>query len=351
MAVIYIEQAGIEFSLKNGERIVSPQSIDELSGLVYVTGSEVKKYPKNAEKIARRVKNKSYVIDEGFVYYYKGEDIENFRDCLLSPYQVLINSFLKKKGIAGTVLLVDGNKEAAIVSLIREGEFEEFSISNSSLFNETLSGIKKFIAKESIKIDTVVMNDEFYNVMFKNTPVTVLSATEILEYAQDFQAQVFRRIEDIRKKIQREKDKKLNIVLAFSVFIFIVNLGAYLYTKDLNSKYGALNDSLAFKSKALKQKLNLEIEKKFLSFSRSNMPKSLKKTLLRIGSIKNIKIAAIEANNRNFTINGRFLGGYRNFVEGYNELKGIMTADRVNYVVSALGRVSFAIKGEIKCSR
>ena len=69
MAVIYIEQAGIQFELKNGERTVSAQGVEGLSGLVYVTGSEIKRYPKNAEKIARRVKNKSYVIDDEFVYY------------------------------------------------------------------------------------------------------------------------------------------------------------------------------------------------------------------------------------------------------------------------------------------
>lgn len=354
MAVIYIEQSGIQFKLKNGERTVSESNLEGLSGLVYVIGSEIKKYPKNAEKIARRVKNKSYVIDEGYVYYYKGEDVENFKDCLLSPYQVLINGFLKSKGTTGTVLFVDGNKDAVIVSLIVDGDFKKLSISNPALFNDTVSEIKKFILKESISIDMVVVNDDFYQPMFKNMHMMVLSPTEILEYAQDFQSPVFRRMEDIRKKIQREKDKKLNIVLAFSVFIFIVNLGAYLYTKDLNSKYGALNDSLVFKSKALKQNLTFEIEKKFLSFSRSNMPKSLKRTFLKVGSVKNLKIDNIEANNRNFTINGRFMGGYRNFVKGYNELKGIkgiMTAGRVNYVVSAFGRVSFALRGEIKCSK
>ena len=348
MAVIYIEQDGIQFELKNGERAVSAQGSEGLSGLVYVTGSEIKKYPKNAERIARRVKNKSYVLDEGFVYYYKGEDIENFKDCTLSPYQALINSFLKKKGVAGTVLLVDGNKDAVIVSLIIEGEFKKFSISNSSLFNETLSGIKKFTAKESIKIDTAVMNDEFYKIAFKNTPVTVLSPTEILEYAQDFQAPVFRRIEDIKKKIQKEKDKKLNIILIFSVFIFIVNLGAELYTKNLSNKYAVINNNLISKAGVLKQKLNIEIEEKFLSFTRKNMPESLKRTLLRVASAKNIKIAAIEANNSDFTVKGKFLGGYRNFVKGYNELKEIMTADRVNYVVSPQGKVSFTIKGEIR---
>jgi hypothetical protein len=348
MAVIYIEQAGIQFELKNGERTVSAQGVEGLSGLVYVTGSEIKRYPKNAEKIARRVKNKSYVIDDEFVYYYKGEDIDNFKDCAISPYQVLINGFLKKKGISGTVLFVDGNKDAVIVSLIQEGEFKEFSISNSSLFNETLSGVKKFVAKKSIKIDTVVMNDEFYKVMFKNTPVTVLSPTEILEYAQDFQAPVFKKIEDIKKKIQKEKDKKLNMLLAFSLFIFVINLGAGLYTKNLNDKYDALNNSLAFKDSALKQKLNFEIEKKFLSFTRKNMPESLKRTLLKTGSVKNLKIDNIEANNSNFTIKGKFLGGYRNFVKGYNELKKIMSADAVNYVVSAQGKVYFMLKGRIK---
>lgn len=348
MAVIYIEQDGIQFELKNGERVVSAQGLEGLSGLVYVTSGEIKKYPKNAEKIARRVKNKSYVIDKGFVYYYKGEELENFKDCTLSPYQVLINSFLDKKGITGTVLFVDGNKDAAIVSLIIEGEFKEFHVSNASLFNETLSGIKKFIAKESIKIDTVVMNDEFYRTAFKNTPMTVLSATEILEFAQDFQAPVFRRIEDIKKKIQREKDKKLNIILVFSVFIFIVNLGVYFYTKNLNNKYTVINNNLMFKGGVLKQKLNLEIEKKFLSFTRKNMPESLKRTLLRVVSVKNIKIAAIEANNTNFTVKGVFLGGYRNFVKGYNVLKEIMTADNVNYVVSSQGKASFIIKGEIR---
>ena len=348
MAVIYIEQAGIQFELKNGERTVSAQGVEGLSGLVYVTGSEIKRYPKNAEKIARRVKNKSYVIDDEFVYYYKGEDIDNFKDCAISPYQVLINGFLKKKGISGTVLFVDGNKDAAMVSLIQEGEFKEFSISNSSLFNETLSGVKKFVAKKSIKIDTVVMNDEFYKVMFKNTPVTVLSPTEILEYAQDFQAPVFKRIEDIKKKIQRERDKKLNMILIFTTIIFILNLAAYFYIKSAVNSVSAMNNSLVVKNGALKTNLNLEIKKKFLSFTRKNMPESLKRTLLKTGSVKNLKIDNIEANNSNFTIKGKFLGGYRNFVKGYNELKRIMDGDAVNYVVSADGKASFLIKGEIR---
>ena len=348
MAVIYIEQAGIQFELKNGERTVSAQGLEGLSGLVYVTGSEIKKYPKNAEKIAKRVKNKSYVIDNEFVYYYKGEDIDNFKDCLLSPYQILVNKFLEQKNISGNILFIDGDKDVVIVSLIKDGEFKELLISNASLFNETLSSINKKHLQKDLKINTVVINDEFYKTAFKNTPVTVLSPTEILEYAQDFQAPVFKKIEDIKKKIQKEKDKKLNMLLAFSLFIFVINLGAGLYTKNLNDKYDALNNSLAFKDSALKQKLNFEIEKKFLSFTRKNMPESLKRTLLKTGSVKNLKIDNIEANNSNFTIKGKFLGGYRNFVKGYNELKKIMSADAVNYVVSAQGKVYFMLKGRIK---
>ena len=42
------------------------------------------------------------------------------------------------------------------------------------------------------------------------------------------------------------------------------------------------------------------------------------------------------------------LEGYRNFVRGYNELKRIMSADAVNYVVSAQGKVYFMLKGRIK---
>ena len=347
MAVIYIEQAGIQFELKNGERIVSPQGIEELSGLVYVTGSEIKRYPKNAEKIARRVKNKSYVIDGEFVYYYKGEDIENFKDCALSPYQVLINSFLREKGVSGNILLIDGDKDAAVVSLIKDGEFKELLISNASLFNETLSSINKKHLQKNLKLDTVVINDEFYKTAFKNTPVAVLSPTEILEYAQEFQAPVFRRIEDIKKKIQRERDKKLNMILFFTVIILILNLAGYLAIKNALNSVSAINNNLAVKNETLKTELNLEIEKKFLSFTRKNMPLRLKRTLLRLGSIKNLKIKAIEANNSNFTIKGKFLGGYRNFVKGYNELKVVMSADAVNYVVSAGGKTSFVIKGEI----
>ncbi len=348
MAVIYLKQSEIEFSLVNGERAVSAKGIQELSGLVYITDAETKHYPKNAEKIAKRVKNKSYVIDEGLVYYYKGEELENFKDCVLSPYQVLINSFLEKKGISGNILLIDGDKDAAVVSLIKDGEFKELLISSAPLFNDTLSGLNKKYLQKDIKLSTVVINDEFYKAAFKNTPVTVLSPTEILEYAQDFQAPVFRKIEDIKKKIQREKDKKLNIILAFSVFIFVINLGAWLYTKNLNNKYDALNNSLVFKGNTLKQKLNLEIEKKFLSFTRKNMPECLKRTLLRVALVKNIKITAIEANNSNFTVKGRFLGGYRNFVKGYNELKRVMATDNVSYVVSSQGKASFALKGEIR---
>ena len=347
MAVIYIEQSGIQFELKKGERIVSAQGAEELSGLVYVTGSEIKRYPNNAEKIARRVKNKSYVIDNEFVYYYKGEDIENFKDRALSPYQVLINSFLREKGVSGNILLIDGDKDAAIVSLIKDGEFKELLISNASLFNETLSSINKKHLQKNLKLDTVVINDEFYKTAFKNTPVAVLSPTEILEYAQDFQAPVFKRIEDIKKKIQKEKDKKLNTVLIFAVIIFILNLVVYFAFKNAVNSVSAINNNLVMKNGVLKQRLNLEIEKKFLSFTRKNMPSRLKRTLLRLGSIKNLKIKAIEANNSNFTIKGKFLGGYRNFVKGYNELKVVMSADAVNYVVSAGGKTSFVIKGEI----
>jgi hypothetical protein len=348
MALIYIEQAGIQFELKNGERIVSPQSIDELSGLVYVTGSEIKKYPKNAEKIARRVKNKSYVIDDEFVYYYKGEDIDKFKDCMLSPYQILVNKFLEQKNISGNILFIDGNKDAVIVSLIKDGEFKELLISNASLFNETLSSIKNKHLQKDLKLDTVVINDEFYKTAFKNIPVTVLSPTEILEYAQDFQAPVFRRIEDIKKKIQKEKDKKLNMILIVTVIIFILNLVVYFAFKNAVNSVSVINNNLIMKNKVLKTNLNFEIEKKFLSFTRKNMPISLKATLLKIVNIKNIKINSINATNSNFNIKGEFLGGYRNFVRGYNELKRIMSADVVNYVVSAGGKASFVIKGEIR---
>ena len=348
MAVIYIEQSGIQFELKNGERTVSAQGLEGLSGLVYVTGSEIKKYPKNAEKIAKRVKNKSYVIDNEFVYYYKGEDIDNFKDCMLSPYQILINKFLEQKNIAGNILLIDGDKDVVIVSLIKDGEFKELLISNASLFNETLSSINKKHFQKDLKLDTVVINDEFYKTVFKNTPVTVLSPTEILEYAQDFQAPVFRKIEDIRKKIQKEKDKKLNAVLIFAVIIFILNLVVYFAFKNAVNSVSAMNNSLVVKNRILKTKLNLEIEKKFLSFTRKNMPISLKKTLLKIVNVKNIKINSINATNSNFNIEGEFLGGYRNFVRGYNKLKRIMSADAVNYVVSTGGKASFVIKGEIR---
>ena len=348
MALIYIEQAGIQFELKNGERIVSPQSIDELSGLVYVTGSEIKKYPKNAEKIARRVKNKSYVIDDEFVYYYKGEDIDKFKDCMLSPYQILVNKFLEQKNISGNILFIDGNKDAVIVSLIKDGEFKELLISNASLFNETLSSIKNKHLQKDLKLDTVVINDEFYKTAFKNIPVTVLSPTEILEYAQDFQAPVFRRIEDIKKKIQKEKDKKLNMILIVTVIIFILNLVVYFAFKNAVNSVSVINNNLIMKNKVLKTNLNFEIEKKFLSFTRKNMPISLKATLLKIVNIKNIKINSINATNSNFNIKGEFLGGYRNFVRGYNELKRIMSADAVNYVVSAQGKVYFVLKGRIK---
>ena len=346
MAVIYIEQSGIRFELKNGERIVSAEGLEGLSGLIYVTGSEVKRYPKNAEKIARRVKNKSYVTDEDFVYYYKGEDIENFKDCALSPYQVLINSFLKEKNISGSILLIDGDKDAAVVSLIIDGEFKELLISSAALFNDTISQINKKYLQKDIKLDKVVINDEFYKPAFKNTPVTVLSPTEILEYANSFQAPVFRRIEDIQKKIQKERDKKLNTVLVFAVIIFIINVAVYLAVK--NAVNSTSINGMTAKNEILKTKLNLEIEKKFLSFTRKNMPKSLKRTLLKIVPVKNIKITDIEANNLSFTVKGRFLGGYRNFVKGYNELKGIMTKDSLSYVISAQGKAAFVVKGEIR---
>jgi hypothetical protein len=348
MAVIYIEQSGIRFELKNGERSVSPKGLEGLSGLIYVTGSEVKRYPKNAEKIARRVKNKSYVIDGDFVYYYKGEDIENFKDCTLSPYQVLINSFLKEKNISGSILLIDGDKDAAVVSLIKNGEFKELLISSAALFNDTISQINKKYLQKDIKLDRVVINDEFYKPAFKNTPVTVLSSVELLEYANSFQAPVFRRIEDIQKKIQKERDKKLNTVLVVSAVIFVLNLAGYFAFKNaVNSTNSAINGIIA-KNEILKTKLNLEIEKKFLSFTRKNMPKSLKRALLKIAPVKNIKITDIEANNSNFTVKGEFLGGYRNFVKGYNELKGIMTKDSLSYVISAQGKAVFVVKGEIR---
>jgi hypothetical protein len=350
MAVIYIEQAGIRFELKNSGRVVSTEGLEGLSGLVYVTGSEVKRYPKNAEKIARRVKNKSYVVDGEFVYYYKGEEIEKFKDCIISPYQVLINSFLfDKKSLSGNVLLVDGSKEAAIVSLIIEGEFKELLISSAALLNDTLSTLNRNYLQKGVKLDFIVINDEFYKPAFNSSkiPVTLLSPTEVLEYAQEFQAPVFRRIEDIQKKLRKERDKKLNMILAVSAVIFILNLAVYLAFKNAVNSTAAVNNSIIAKNGILKQKLNLEIEKKFLSFTRKNMPKELKRTLLKIASLKNIEITDIEADNSNFTIKGRFLGGYRNFVKGYNELKSLMAADRVSYVVSAQGKASFVLKGEI----
>jgi hypothetical protein len=103
-----------------------------------------------------------------------------------------------------------------------------------------------------LKLDTVVINDEFYKTAFKDTPVTVLSPTEILEYAQDFQAPVFRRIEDIKKKIQKEKDKKLNMILVFAVIIFILNLVVYFAFKNAVNSVSAMNNSLVVKKWSFK---------------------------------------------------------------------------------------------------
>jgi len=348
MAIVFIEQAGIAFSLRDGERVVEPKATNDLSGLVYVTGTEYKKYPKNAQKIAQKThKNRSYVIDEDIVYYYKAQDLENF-NAELSPYQILINAFLKKKKIQGAVLLVDGNKDAVIASLIVNNEFKQLLISNANLINETLSDIRKILNKEKIKLNAIVLNDELYRPMFKNTQILVLSDTEILEFAQEFKSPVFGRIEDIKRKIQKARNKKLNIALLFASFIFVINFAAYLYTASLIKKYGVFNNNLNIKAAGLKQDLNNEIEKKFLTIVRLNVSKSLKNTLLKMGSVKNLKIDTIDSDGENFIVTGEFLGGYRNFVTGYNSLKNIMSTDILSYVVSSKGKVRFIIRGVVK---
>ncbi len=348
MAVIYAEKAGIKFNLEDGSRVIAPAPASELSGLLYVIGSDYKKYPKNAEKIAQKThKDRSYIIDENTVYYYKADELENFK-ADLSPYQLLINNFLEKKKIHGTVLLIDGNEDAVIISLIANKEFKQLLISNSKLINESLSEIKKYALKERVKIDRVVLNDDFYAPMFKNMPVSVIKDTEILEFAEQFQAPVFRKIEDIKRKIQKAKDKKLNLVLILSAFIFTINLGAYFYTAKINDEYRNLNNGLIFKIYNLKKKLNLEIEIKVLTLVRHNEALYVKNTLVKMSSVKNLKINSIIAGKTHFTITGQVEGGYRNFVMGYNKLKNIMRSYGLNYIVSQTGKVNFVLKGVIR---
>jgi hypothetical protein len=351
MAGIYIEDTGILFSLdESGNRIISSNiSRDSLTGLIYTEKCKYKSYPNNAEKIAQKAyKDKSYIIDNDIVYYYDVKELSYYKQAIVSPYQILILKFLENKNIAGNVLVLDGTKDAVIISLIIDSEVS-ITISGALTINESIADITQQLKRDKIKLDKIVINDNFYYSMFHNTPIVSIEQNEILEFAGNFKAPVFQEIENIRKKIAVAKNKNINIFLGFSVFIFLLSLAGYFYTSKIYNQYVMRNRNLNTQLISVKQKLNMEIEKKFLTSVRINDSKKLKFVLLKVNTVKNIYIKKININKKSLIIDGNIPGGYRSFVRGFNNLKMIMKSInyQTNYLVTMTGQTGFIVTGAI----
>lgn len=352
MAVIYAEQSGVAFRLLNGNRVIYKETPANLTDTIYVIGSEHKKYPANANKIAQRTyKDRSYIVDGNSVYYYKATELENFNDGL-SPYQILIINFLKDRHIQGSVLLLDGNKDAIIISLIVNGDFKYISISNSGTINDSMSDIRKIISKEAIELQNIIINDEFYAPLFQGSNLSsrniTLSPVDILEYAETFPAPVFHKIADIKAILKKAYNKKTTIVLLSAIVIFTISLSVFFYISSVNKRYSALNSRLQSDASMMKGELKLNIENKFLTLVRLNIPKSLKSILLKMSSVNHLKVISIESTGKNWVITGKILGGYRNFTSGYNKLKTVMSGDKTLYTVSPKGKARFIVSGVFK---
>ncbi|MHB8231512.1 MAG: hypothetical protein ACYDDB_01245 [bacterium] len=345
MAVIYIASSGIKFESRGEYLISTEDSKENLEGKVFlVDGIEFKALPKNL----KAYKTKVYVTDDDTIYYANPGVLDGF-NAAVGSYAFLIKSFLKNQDGGENILLLDGDKDAVIITVYIAGRVKKTILSNAKVIQDTLSLIvKEFTGKT--KFDKIILNNPFYQPVFQGakSPVSVISETEILEFAESLPFPFFESIDARKKEFLAARNKRLNTLLAFSAAVLLLVIISSLYLSRTYNKYKTDNRNLNLQLITLKSNLKTLESQRFLNEIRPvDTPAILTYVLSGVFKIKDINLNGFTLKGQNLNISGQFYGGYRNFTKRYNELKQAMDGIhyKTNYMLTDSGKVSFVVSG------